>query len=345
MDAVLSDQWLAGLSTHDVLDAASITLLQREVREAAARLGMSDVVGGSLVNIASELGHNQLAHARVGRIALRAIERAGVPGLELIAADRGRGITDPGAALRGAPRPIDDMTIPKKSLGVGLSAVRELADELDIDVRLQEGSCVWARKFAAPVPRRREVGIYGVPYPGEDVSGDQALFVRDVDSLLLCVLDGLGHGEPARAAADEAAATLRAEAHASLSSMVESCHTRLHKTRGAVATLVRLLKPEELVEAAGVGNVMLHMVGPNRSERFQGASWVLGSPGPRRKPSLAHLSLAERDAIVLFSDGLSGRFNLSQELDLLREHPVVIAQQVLQRFSRGNDDALVLVAR
>jgi anti-sigma regulatory factor (Ser/Thr protein kinase) len=345
MDAVLSDQWLSGLSTHYVLDAASVTLLQREVREQAAQLGLSAVISGSLVNIASELAQNQLAHARVGRIALRPLLRDGVRGLEIIAADEGGGIVDPSTALAGAPRPLDPAAPAKQSLGIGLSAVREFADELDFDVRLQEGSCVWARKFAAPVARRREVGIYGRPFPGEEASGDQALFERDEDSLLLVVLDGLGHGLPARDAADVAVASLRSEAHTSLPSMLESCHTALHKTRGAVATVARVLEREDELEVAGVGNVTLHLAGPGRSSRVSGALWVLGSPGPRRKPVLERMPLAARDAVVLFSDGLSARFELSQELDLLREHPIIIAQQLLQRFARANDDALVLVAR
>ncbi len=344
MDAVLSDHWLSGLSAHEVLDAASVTLLQREVRTLAAQLNMSDVVSGSLVNIVSELGHNQLAHARVGRVALRAITRAGVPGIEIIAADQGGGIVDPARALAGLPRTADGEGA-KRSLGVGLYAVREHADELDMDVRLQEGSCVWARKFAQPVPRRREVGIYGRPYPGEDVSGDQALFVRGEDSLLLAAIDGLGHGLPARFASDEATVSFRSHPGTSLASMIESCHLALHKTRGAVATLARVLEPEDELEAACVGNVTMHVAGPGRSKRSLGASWVIGSAGGRRKPSLERLALADRDAVVLFSDGLSSRLDLSHELDLLREHPIVIAQQTLERYARGNDDALVLAAR
>ena len=45
------------------------------------------------------------------------------------------------------------------------------ADEVDIDVRLGEGTCVWARKFASPVPKAREVAIFGRPCEGEAVSG------------------------------------------------------------------------------------------------------------------------------------------------------------------------------
>jgi hypothetical protein len=110
-------------------------------------------------------------------------------------------------------------------------------------------------------------------------------------------------------------------------------------------TLARVLEREDELEAASVGNVTLHVAGPGRSKHLSGVSWVLGSPGPRRKPTLDRLPVSARDAVVMFSDGLSARFELSQELDLLREHPIIIAQRLLQRFARANDDALVLVAR
>src|SRR6185503_17311143 len=101
----------------------------------------------SLAAAASELAHNQLAHAMRGHIALRAVDRAGVPGLEVIAADAGPGIADPARALRGEPRRAG-------SLGVGLSAAQRLSHEMDLDVRGGEGTCVRLRRFAAPVARR-----------------------------------------------------------------------------------------------------------------------------------------------------------------------------------------------
>ncbi|CAN5360360.1 hypothetical protein BH11MYX1_BH11MYX1_09830 [soil metagenome] len=36
---------------------------------------------------------------------------------------------------------------------------------------------------------------------------------------------------------------------------------------------------------------------------------------------------------------------LSEELSLLRRHPIVIGGHLLERFGRSNDDALVLVAK
>jgi hypothetical protein len=47
--------------------------------------------------------------------------------------------------------------------------------------------------------------------------------------------------------------------------------------------------------------------------------------------------------VVLFSDGIRSKLDLAGELDLLREHPAVIAQRVVERFARDDDDVLVMV--
>jgi anti-sigma regulatory factor (Ser/Thr protein kinase) len=346
MDAVLSAQWLSGSSALPIYDVASVGLARAEVRDHAARLGLSAVVGGSLVNIVSELAHNQLAYARHGQIAVRAIEREGTPGLEIIAADQGDGIVEPAAALAGTSRKAAVERGDKPaSLGIGLAAVCELADEVDFDVRRGEGTCIWARKFARSVPRRREVGIYGRPCPGEYVSGDQATFVRDEEVLIVGLVDGLGHGPFARSAADLAVSAICEHARSSFDRLLSECHALLQKSRGAVLSAACIQEPLAQLDAACVGNVALQITGLGQTRRVVGASWVLGTAGPQRKATREQHQLGARDVVVLFSDGLSSRFDLSQETSLLVEHPIVIAHQLLQRFARDNDDALVLVAR
>ena len=48
---------------------------------------------------------------------------------------------------------------------------------------------------------------------------------------------------------------------------------------------------------------------------------------------------------MLATDGIGSRLSIEEELALLRMHPVVVAQRIIERFGRANDDALVLVAR
>jgi hypothetical protein len=47
----------------------------------------------------------------------------------------------------------------------------------------------------------------------------------------------------------------------------------------------------------------------------------------------------------MFTDGLKSRTTLKGELDVLRQPPIAIAQHLLEKNSRPDDDALVCVVR
>jgi hypothetical protein len=96
---------------------------------------------------------------------------------------------------------------------------------------------------------------------------------------------------------------------------------------------------------AAVGNVAAHVYGGDRPRRVGGTSFVLGSPGATWKQTVERLPLDHRGVVALFSDGLTTRADIADDLDLLREHPIVIAQRLVERFGRDNDDALALVVR
>ena len=339
MEAFLIDAWLRGTTeSMPMRDEASVSVAREAVRREGARLGLPVPVVASLATAASELGHNQLRHGHAGLIVLRAIERDGVPGLELLAADQGGGITNPTEALRGAGSA-------SGGLGVGLSGVRNLVDEVDFDVRLGEGTCIWARKFATRVRRRREIGVLGRPHKAERVSGDAAGFVRLVDSVMLAVADGLGHGPAAREASMLAIRHVMESPEQPLDDLHAGCHAALGHTRGAVMALARIADGADEASIASVGNVAAYVCGPASSHRVPGAPFALGVPGPARTVRVHRTPLGARDALVLYTDGLVGRATLDGELDLLREHPIVVAHAMLERFGRDDDDVLVLVAR
>ncbi len=325
----------AAAQTFAIDDAASVSLVREALRRAGPEL--PGVRLEALVSAASELGHNQLAHGRRGWMAVSAIRRAGVAGLEVVAFDGGRGITDPTAAFRSDPRATG-------SLGVGLSAAYRLSDEMDFDVRLGEGTYVAARKFASPLPRT-EVAIFGRPIEGETESGDDAAFRRTEDALLIAVADGLGHGAEAREASARAMARVRAEGSDDLAGLLVTCDEDLRGTRGAVMAAAYFDRPAQTLTHAAAGNISTHLYRPRSSRRFVSVSRVLGARGlPAPRLMLETESLEPRPLVVMFSDGVSSRADLSQELELLRQPPLVIAHQVVVRYGRTTDDALVLVA-
>lgn len=339
MEASLLTAWIGDAEAIAILDDASISVARELVRKLGSETGLPLQVIESAATAATELARNHLVHARWGRLAARPIERRGVPGLELIAADRGAGLADPTAALDGAGST-------GGGLGSGLAGVQRLMDELDFDIRLDEGTCIWARKFAGAVPYRSQVAILGRPCEGERESGDDGVFVRHGDTLTMGVVDGLGHGILARDAAAPAAALLRRRAELDPSAVLAEVDVALRDTRGAVMAVARMDWSSSELAHAGVGDVHTHLYRPRECRRFSPVAGVLGPPDQRRRSCVVEREpLQDHDVIVMFSDGLTTRVDISEDLQLLRRHPIVIAARLLERFGRSNDDALVLVAR
>lgn len=338
MEAPVIDTWRLGSDVLPTLDEASVSEARERVRRESEELGLSMNTAASLAIVVSELAHNHLIHARGGLIATRPIERDGVSGLEIVAADRGDGILDPERALRGGGST-------GSGLGIGLAGVRGLADEVDIDVRLGEGTCVWARKFDEPVRRRREVGAIGRRLDGERFCGDHAAFVRLEEALVLAAADGLGHGLPACEASHRAIELVLDAPERALQDTLLEGHEALQRTRGAVMGLARIEEPSGRCSMATVGNVSTYVCGPGVFERYSGSSAALGLPGKPPKIRTELVELRPWDIVFQFSDGISARAHLKGEDSLLREHAVVIAQHLIRTFATDKDDVLVQVAR
>jgi negative regulator of sigma-B (phosphoserine phosphatase) len=175
-----------------------------------------------------------------------------------------------------------------------------------------------------------------VPKEGEQENGD-AGFVRRWDGgALLAVIDALGHGANAAAAATIATAYLEAVAPtAGLRAIIEGLHERLRGTRGAAA-MVLLLEPGRL-QGCGVGNVELRA--------YRGRFPAILSPGVLGA-SISKLHFFEArpapgDRVVMFSDGISARFADDAAAKGLPAGET--CRQIMDRHRRQHDDATVLV--
>jgi anti-sigma regulatory factor (Ser/Thr protein kinase) len=336
MDTLLIDRWLGGAPATPVHDEASVVVLREEARRAAHAQGLDETNAGAVAIVVGELANNHLAHARGGSIALRSIVRDGVPGIEIVAVDRGDGIADPTAAIDGtSTRP--------GGLGIGLAGTMRLADEVDVDVRIGAGTCVVARKFARRPARRREWAVICRPCEDERVSGDDAFVARDERGLFVVVADGLGHGPDARAPASAATEIARAARGESTGSIFERADEALAGTRGTTLSVVDIDEPSGSLRHAGVGNVVTHVVGARGSRSFVGSATIVGQSRAARALSVAReqCPIDPGDVVIVATDGL--RTALTIDADLRRRHPILVAHHLLKTHGRDNDDATVVV--
>jgi anti-sigma regulatory factor (Ser/Thr protein kinase) len=338
---VLIARWLGSETQFiAIYDEASVSSARQRVRKAGRRLNLSEELVENVALIASELTRNQLLHARQGCFSVKTIERQGVKGLEVIAADIGPGIERPAQAIRCE-------IVTGQSLGAGLAAVLRIADEVEFDNRMSEGTCIVARKFEGRgMPLCCEVAIMGRPYPGEGISGDDAVFFQSESGFLAGVMDGLGHGPEARLASNRAVEALGHRREIELDQIVIDINQKLAGTRGCAMTVVRFHRNNRLFECAAAGDVHSHIYNLRDAHFFTATPLVIGA-GQLPKPGVRveTITVEPGSVLVMFTDGLKSRTSLKGQLDILRQPAIAIAQHLLEQSARPDDDALVLVAR
>lgn len=184
-----------------------------------------------------------------------------------------------------------------------------------------------------------QIGSAFRPAAGQDVCGDVCGIFPCAEGTLLCLADGLGHGPDARAAALLACGYARTHADEPLETMLRGMSAALLGMRGAAVSVLVLLPSERRALFAGVGNVELRAVSRERIA----PPTTPGIVGQRmRTVRVWEYALAEGDLLVLFSDGISSRFELG---DFAHLEPQALAEGLVAKQHKTHDDACCVVAK
>src|ERR1700751_1673505 len=105
------------------------------------------------------------------------------------------------------------------------------------------------------VPPIIEYGKATYALPGQSESGDRYLVRQRTNGVLIAVVDGLGHGDEAAAAAKLAVSTLEGSRHDSVIALLQQCHEKMRATRGVVMSMSSIDAAQGLLTWIGVGNV------------------------------------------------------------------------------------------
>ena len=127
--------------------------------------------------------------------------------------------------------------------------------------------------------------------------------------------------------------------------LVRRCHDALVGLRGVVLGLAYLDPQAATMAWLGVGNVGGMVLRADRGNRPSRVTLVpnAGFIGAEQvHPMTRSVPLALGDTVILFSDGIRDSF---AESLVPSNTPQEIADFVITRHVKGNDDALVLVAR
>lgn len=180
------------------------------------------------------------------------------------------------------------------------------------------------------------------PIPGELESGDQYLVAPFSGGVLVAVIDGLGHGPQAAAAAMQAVTILAEHAEEPVSELVKRCHEKLRRMRGVVMTLASFNAVTSTLSWLGVGNVECMLLRADAPPDAKRESPLLrgGIVGDRLPPlRAATLPVHPGDLLVLATDGIASAFIRDLRFP---EHPEQLICDLFHQHARQTDDALIL---
>jgi serine phosphatase RsbU (regulator of sigma subunit) len=223
-----------------------------------------------------------------------------------------------------------------------MGAMQRMATLLDIFTGREGTILLLELGHPASLDKLRIAGM-AVPHPGERFCGDAWAFHHTPDRTVVLLVDGIGHGWEAAEAAQEATTTFRKYADRAPGDILLSIHDALKKTRGAVAAIAEVRANEGTLTYAGVGNISAVVLAGTGSRSLVSHNGTLGMVTSRIQEF--KVDWPADAVLVLHSDGLLSRWDLSSYAGLIVRHPAVIGAALLRDFRRQRDDASVVVVK
>lgn len=325
----------------EVKESSQTGEARRKAIELAQDLELGEVRAGAIALVATEMATNLVKHAGNGTMLLQRVCENGHSGLRLMAIDKGPGIAD-------VTRALQDGHSTAGSMGTGLGAVRRLADQFEVYSASGMGTLIraefWPDTHQNPhLPQMLITGVVSEPMQGEEECGDGWGFRRFADSVVLMIVDGLGHGVLAADAAREGEQVLAKAQNDSPLEILQDVHGALRKTRGAAVAVARINEAKGLVSFAGVGNISASIVSPGLSRSLASHNGTVGHHMPRVQEFTYPWNAGS--VLIMHSDGLTSRWDLDRYPGIWSKHPSVIAALLHRDFCRGRDDVTVIAVK
>jgi anti-sigma regulatory factor (Ser/Thr protein kinase) len=327
----------ARISVGQFFDCAGA---QQTARQIAHKLGFAAQPGEEIVLVVTELATHMVRRSGSGVLTLRLLNDGTRVGIEVEAENHDPGMRNPEHLFREGEST-------GAVLDSGLDAVQRLMDEREISSTAGLGTRIlcrrWLRPQASPaIVHPWQVGVATRPCHLAAANGD-AFVIRECDDrLLVGVIDGLGHGEPAQHAALAAQAYVQSNYDLPLDQLFWGASSACRGTRGVVMALARFESPTAMT-SANRGNIeMRAWTGAKRLD----ITVQRGFLGAQEDNVHVQQHRWHPDwMLVVHSDGVRGQWQWSDFPGLEHGPPQTAANQLLRRLAKQDDDATVLAVK
>ncbi len=328
-------------------DRSYANIVKRDITRLAESKGFSETEVGHINIVVSEMASNLLKFSPEGGELL--VKYTPSNALEIICLDNGPGIKD-------LARMLQDGSSTSGTAGEGLGAIMRQSHDFDIYSQPGCGTAILSRVYkdhlSAPTKTSTfDVAALLIPKPAQTDCGDNFTFLEQGRNCYLIALDGLGHGSSAREASAAAVSAFSESPTSEPAVNLRYIHSIIRKTRGAVGTIVHINNSQKRISYCGIGNIagrLFTLTGPSianaSSKSIIAYNGILGHniPGSLNNHTL---DWGPDKLLILHSDGIKSRWDLSKYTHLHRHDASLIAAVLYRDFTRGSDDTLVVVVR
>jgi anti-sigma regulatory factor (Ser/Thr protein kinase) len=330
-----------------VPDRSYASLTKKDITRLAESFALPEAAIGRINIIVSEMLTNLEKHTtNGGEVLVKAIGKP-IRGIEIICMDNGPGMSDP-------DRMLEDGISTYGSSGQGLGAIKRQADEFDLYSQPKVGTVILARVYKSAKSKQvnaaLDIGNIMVAKPKEVDCGDGYAVISHERGAYLLALDGLGHGTHAQEASQLAVKTYCEDPTPDPVIALRSIHANIRRTRGAVGFAASLDCSKNTFTYCGIGNIAGKLFSPDYTmgnlqyKNIISYNGILGHnvPGSFNNQTL---EWSRGKVLVVHSDGLKSRWDLSRYPNLHKHLSSTIAAVLYKDHSRQTDDTLVLVCK
>lgn len=332
-------------ASYKVEERSYVSYVKREIHSQVVRGRFSETQAGEIDIIVSEISSNLIKHAGSGEILFRIYEDDDETSVfEIISIDHGPGIADTARMMR-------DGVSTTHTLGHGLGAIHRLSDTAQVFSVPGWGTIVYAmvsskqkQNIGPQKSQRLEIRAVCVNKPRETECGDGYGIKHTPSGSIIFFGDGLGHGPKAKEAVDRARDLLNSCIESEPVEILRQMHEGIRRTRGLVGTVAVCDLKANQWRICGVGNILTRLYTGIEFKNYMPYNGTIGLNLPSSM-SASTLPIENNQHLIMSSDGIQARWDLSKFHSILKYDNTVLAAAIYKDFSRGTDDASVLVAK
>lgn len=318
---------------------SDMLLAQNLARNIAENIGFNKNISEDIALVAKELATNLIKHAKCGTMILKLLSKDGKIGIEIDSIDTGPGIIDVNVAIRDGYSTVN-------SLGYGLGIINRIMDEFNVESSHQGTRIItkrWIKNYNNNKNCPLKVGIASRAHPKMRLNGDTFIKKKWNHSLLVGIIDGLGHGQNAYYAAQTARKYILDHFDQPFENILKGVDRACRATRGVVMALARFDWDINEITFVSIGDVSVRVINSPQKINFLIKRGIIGVS--YIKPIINRKKWDNSYVLILYSDGISSKWRWEDFSYLFEKSPEIIAKEMLIKLGKENDDATVLIVR